>query len=145
MFLFNILGEDRWLCTLLLKLGWRIEYCAEADACTFGPTGFYEFFGQRRRWVPSTLANSYEIITECKTITRNNENISYLYIVYQIFLMISTLLTPGTIFMLIVGALIIGFESVPPWLILTLNIVPVGIFALMTIFTTKERQVRILS
>lgn len=56
--------------------------------------------------------------------------------------MISTLLTPGTIFMLIVGALIIGFESVPPWLILTLNIVPVGIFALMTIFTTKERQLQ---
>lgn len=55
--------------------------------------------------------------------------------------MISTLLTPGMTFMLIVEALIIGFSIIPSWVILTLNTVPVVIFALMTIWSTKERQV----
>ena len=27
-------GEDRWLCTLLLKQGWRVEYSAASDAYT---------------------------------------------------------------------------------------------------------------
>ncbi len=25
-------GEDRWLCTLLLQRGYRVEYCAASDA-----------------------------------------------------------------------------------------------------------------
>ena len=40
------LGEDRWLCTLLLKRGWRVEYSAAADAYTFAPEGFEEFYKQ---------------------------------------------------------------------------------------------------
>ncbi len=27
-------GEDRWLCTLLLQRGWRVEYSAASDAYT---------------------------------------------------------------------------------------------------------------
>ena len=27
-------GEDRWLCTLLLQEGWRVEYSAASDAFT---------------------------------------------------------------------------------------------------------------
>ncbi len=32
-------GEDRWLCTLLLQRGWRIEYCAASDSFTHAPEG----------------------------------------------------------------------------------------------------------
>ena len=44
---FTISGEDRWLCTLLLQQGYRIEYAAAADAITFAPEGFNEFYNQR--------------------------------------------------------------------------------------------------
>ena len=27
-------GEDRWLCTLLLQRGWRVEYSAASDSFT---------------------------------------------------------------------------------------------------------------
>ena len=27
-------GEDRWLCTLLLQRGWRVEYSAASDSYT---------------------------------------------------------------------------------------------------------------
>jgi len=138
---FLIIGEDRWLCTLLLKQGWKIEYCAESDAKTFAPEGFYEFYKQRRRWTPSTMANIIDLIIDFKKVTKVNENISFLYIVYQVMLLISTLLTPGTIFLLIVGAIIVAFPSVPPWLALVLNIIPVGIFILMCLYASNERQV----
>ena len=33
-------GEDRWLCTLLLQQGWRVEYSAASDSFTACPEGF---------------------------------------------------------------------------------------------------------
>ncbi|KAH3754133.1 hypothetical protein DPMN_188794 [Dreissena polymorpha] len=35
----NFVGEDRWLCTLLLQQGYRVEYCAASDALTYAPEG----------------------------------------------------------------------------------------------------------
>jgi len=42
-FFFNssIKGEDRWLCTLLLQEGYRVEYCAASDALTYAPESFH--------------------------------------------------------------------------------------------------------
>jgi chitin synthase len=105
-----------------------IEYCAESDAYTFAPEGFNEFYNQRRRWTPSTMANILDLIIDWKIVTKNNQNISFLFIVYQVVLFVSTILTPGTIFLLIFGAIILGFESIPPWLALVVNILPVGVF-----------------
>lgn len=34
-------GEDRWLCTLLLQEGYRVEYCAASDALTYAPESFH--------------------------------------------------------------------------------------------------------
>ncbi|CAG2184876.1 CHS1 [Mytilus edulis] len=133
-------GEDRWLCTLLLKQGHRVEYCAESDALTYAPEGFNEFYNQRRRWTPSTMANILDLLTDCRATVTQNQSISTLYMAYQLFLFISSLLTPGTIFLMIVGAIIVGFPSVPPWLSLTLNLIPVGLFMLSCIFTKSETQ-----
>lgn len=55
-------GEDRWLCTLLLQQGWRVEYNAASDAYTNSPEEFKEFYNQRRRWGPSTLANTLDLL-----------------------------------------------------------------------------------
>jgi chitin synthase len=129
------------LCTLLLKRGWKVEYCAESDAYTFAPEGFNEFYNQRRRWTPSTMANILDLIIDWKIVTKNNQNISFLFIVYQVFLFVSTILTPGTIFMLIFGAIIVGFETIPPWLALVINVIPVGVFMLMCLYASSQRQV----
>ena len=48
-------GEDRWLCTLVIKRGWRIEYVAVSHQDTNAPLQLKEFFNQRRRWGPSTV------------------------------------------------------------------------------------------
>lgn len=62
----KVVGEDRWLSTLLLKQGYRIEYAAAADAETYAPEGFDEFFNQRRRWTPSSVANTLDLLSDFK-------------------------------------------------------------------------------
>ena len=79
-----ITGEDRWLCTLLLQQGYRVEYCAASDALTYAPETFKEFFNQRRRWIPSTLANIMDLLMDYKNTIKINESISLPYIIYQV-------------------------------------------------------------
>lgn len=87
------------------------------------------------------MANILDIILDWKNVTKKNENISFLYIVYQMSLFVSTLLTPGTVFMIILGAIIVGFEAIPPYVSLLLNLFPVGLFLLMTLYASSQRQV----
>ena len=80
-------GEDRWLCTLLLQRGYRVEYSAASDAYTHCPEGFSEFYNQRRRWVPSTMANIMDLLGDYKRTIKINDNISLPYIFYQVTLL----------------------------------------------------------
>ena len=50
------------MCTLLLQQGYKVEYVAASDALTYAPEGFYEFYNQRRRWSPSTMANIMDLL-----------------------------------------------------------------------------------
>ena len=86
-------GEDRWLCTLLLQMGFRVEYCSVSDSYTHCPTEFNEFFNQRRRWVPSTMANIRDLLfNNIKTTMRKNDNISIPFVCYQILLLAGTII-----------------------------------------------------
>ncbi|OPL33710.1 chitin synthase, partial [Mytilus galloprovincialis] len=120
------LGRDeiRWLCTMLVKQGWKIEYCDDSHAYTYVPEEFKSLYNQRRRWIPSTLANILDVL-------RNWQ---------KMFMFVSTLLKPGTIFMTIFGAIIVGFDGISPWLSLILNLIPVGLFVLMTLYSPAEKQ-----
>lgn len=80
----NISGEDRWLCTLLLQRGYRVEYSAASDAYTHCPESFNEFYNQRRRWVPSTMANIMDLLMDYKKTIKINDNISMPYISYHV-------------------------------------------------------------
>ncbi|XP_036368106.1 chitin synthase chs-2-like [Octopus sinensis] len=133
-------GEDRWLCTLLLQRGYRVEYCAASDAFTFAPEGFNEFFNQRRRWIPSTMANIFDVLQNWREVIKINEDISTLYILYQSSLFLLTLLTPGTIFLLIVGAIAIAFPSISLIESLVINIIPLIIFVLACFFLSTNAQ-----
>ena len=122
---------------MLLKQGYRIEYCAASDALTFAPEGFYEFYNQRRRWAPSTMANLLDLLKNGNRVRKINQNFSLLYIFYHLCLFISSILTPGAIFLLIMGAILTAFPAIEPWLALLLNLLPVAIF-IISIFLAKE-------
>ena len=120
-------GEDRWLCTLLLQRGYRVEYCAAADAYTHAPEGFNEFFNQRRRWIPSTLANIMDLLSDYRQTIKANDNISILYILYQAAMMLGTMLSAGTIFLMICGAMVAAFK-IDNWTSFVANATPIVLF-----------------
>lgn len=97
-------GEDRWLCTLLLQQGWRVEYNAASDAYTNAPQDFKEFYNQRRRWGPSTMANTIDLLGSGGLTTQQNSSISKPYIIYQVISMGASILGPATICLMIAGS-----------------------------------------
>lgn len=132
-------GEDRWLCTLILKQKYRVEYCAASDAYTHAPEGFNEFYNQRRRWVPSTMANIFDLLSDAKRITKINNNISMPYIVYQIILMFGTIIGPGTIFLMMVSAILAVF-TVDIYTAFVWNFIPLCVFMLTCYFCKQKYQ-----
>ncbi|CAG5136028.1 unnamed protein product, partial [Candidula unifasciata] len=130
-------GEDRWLCTLMLQQGYRIEYAAAADAWTYAPEGFFEFFNQRRRWMPSTIANILDLLGSATMTTKRNANMSRPYIGYQWLLMLMTILGPGTIIMMIAGAvkLVFKFSLVEAYLFATLPAAAYTLLCFCVIYT----------
>ena len=144
MFFFNSLtsGEDRWLSTLLLQQGYRVEYCAASDAMTQTPEGFKEFFNQRRRWIPSTLANIMDLLQSYRTTVKMNDNISYLYIAYQAALMLSTTLGPATVLLMMAGA----FNAVihtSLWQSYLLAVGPAAVYLIMCFILKSDYQLTI--
>lgn len=103
-------GEDRWLCTLLLQQGWRVEYNAASDAYTNSPQEFKEFYNQRRRWGPSTLANTLDLLHSGGETVKRNSSISMLYIFYQIFTVASSILGPASVTLMVAGQYIQVFS-----------------------------------
>ncbi|OWF51706.1 uncharacterized protein LOC110448740 [Mizuhopecten yessoensis] len=132
-------GEDRWLCTLMLQQGYRIEYCAAAEALTFAPEDFKEFFNQRRRWLPSTMANIMDLLGSASRTTRNNSNISYLYIIYQTVLLVSSILGPSTVLLAIESSLRTVFP-VATWVSYVLVYVPTLVFIFICLKFSKNAQ-----
>lgn len=136
-------GEDRWLTTLLLQQGYRIEYCAASDAFTHAPETFKEFFNQRRRWMPSTMANIMDLLKDTKHTTHVNENVSKLYMFYQAVLFVSTILGPGTILLTIASALRTVFSTLTIAESYTISILPAIFYILICLKTRANTQIAV--
>ncbi|XP_033749200.1 uncharacterized protein LOC117333891 [Pecten maximus] len=135
-------GEDRWLCTLLLQQGWKIDYCAGADSWTFAPESFKEFFIQRRRWAPSTMANILDLLSSWQSTVKMNDNISTLFILYQFVLMSSSILGPGTVTLMIAGSYASVF-NINMYYALLLSLVPVLMFIGLCLKGKNDTQIMV--
>ena len=109
-FLTKDMGEDRWLCTLLMKKGWKLEYCPTSENYTLCPESFDEFFKQRRRWISSTIANLALFITQASKVTKRNENVSILFMIFQGILVFSTAISPATVILVIASGSLLAFN-----------------------------------
>ncbi|KAI9554330.1 hypothetical protein GHT06_019602 [Daphnia sinensis] len=130
-------GEDRWLCTLLIKRGYRVAYSANSYAYTHCPETFAEFYNQRRRWALSLFANTIDVLWNCRQILKMNPTISWLYIVFQAVLLVMGLLCPGSIFLALVNTSATTFH-LNPWISLAGHSVPIFIF-IVTCFLASAR------
>lgn len=137
-FLTKDMGEDRWLCTLLVENGWRLDYCAISNDETYCPVDFDEFFKQRRRWIPSTVANLQLLISSAKRITRHNMSINVLFIFYQVFIILSTVIAPSTVILIMSSALQVYGISQEAAII---SLFAIGVlYGLLCLFSTQRTQ-----
>ncbi|KAM4725670.1 chitin synthase chs-2-like [Anableps anableps] len=120
-------GEDRWLCTLLLKQGWRVEYNAASDAYTNAPQDFKELYNQRKRWGPSTMANIVDLLGSTNIVSKKNPSMSKPFMFYQLFAIISAILAPATICLMIAGSLSFVLE-IPSSAALVIAVIPPAIY-----------------
>ncbi|XP_052437793.1 chitin synthase chs-1-like [Carassius gibelio] len=135
-------GEDRWLCTLLLQQGWRVEYNAASDAYTNAPQDFKEFYNQRRRWGPSTMANTIDLLGSGRLTSQRNSSISKLYILYQIISMAASILGPATICLMISGSFVF-ILNMDENLALALAIVPPTVYLILCFKLKSDTQIKI--
>uniref|UniRef100_A0A3B5RCZ6 chitin synthase n=1 Tax=Xiphophorus maculatus TaxID=8083 RepID=A0A3B5RCZ6_XIPMA len=120
-------GEDRWLCTLLLKQGWRVEYNAASDAYTNAPQDFKELYNQRKRWGPSTMANVVDLLGSTNLVSKKNPSMSKPFMFYQLFAMISAILAPATICLMVAGSLSFILD-IPSAAALVIAVIPPAIY-----------------
>ena len=137
-FLMKDMGEDRWLCTLLIKQGLRLEYCAISEDQTYCPVDFDEFYKQRRRWIPSTVANLFMLVSESGVITKGNDSISILYIIFQAIMIFSTAIAPATV-ILVISAGLQTFHVPPLLTTITLSILSV-LYGLICLLASPKTQ-----
>uniref|UniRef100_A0A3P8SWG1 chitin synthase n=1 Tax=Amphiprion percula TaxID=161767 RepID=A0A3P8SWG1_AMPPE len=135
-------GEDRWLCTLLLKQGWRVEYNAASDAYTNAPESFKELYNQRRRWGPSTMANIVDLLGATDLISKRNSSMSKAFMFYQLFGIISGTLAPATICLLLAGGLSLIF-SIDPAGALIIAVIPPAIYLGLCFHLKADTQIAI--
>ncbi|XP_072551649.1 chitin synthase chs-1-like [Salminus brasiliensis] len=135
-------GEDRWLCTLLLQQGWRVEYSAASDAYTNAPQDFKEFYNQRRRWGPSTMANTIDLLSSGGLTSERNSSISKPYILYQVISMGASILGPATICLMIAGSFTF-IANMDPNLALVLATVPPTIYLILCFKLKSDTQIQI--
>ncbi|RMX38032.1 hypothetical protein pdam_00012310, partial [Pocillopora damicornis] len=131
------------MCTLMIQNGWRLTYCAAAENSTFCPGSFHEFYKQRRRWAPSTLANLFLLIVEWKQTWNNNEHISLLFFVYQAFLVFSTVIGGSTVILVIVGGMVLAGVPISHITTSVLLILVVVGYVLVCLYTTPKWQLRV--
>ena len=78
-----------------------------------------------------------------RNVVKINENISLLFVAYQLLLFASSILTPATIFLLITGALNTAFPDIDLMRSLAINTVPIVVFLLCCFFCDSRWQVRL--
>lgn len=88
------------------------------------------------------MANILDLLLDYKNVKRRNPDISMLYIAYQTLLMVSSILTPGTIFLMIIGAINLAFPALNLYWCLLINIIPIVIFLLLIFFAKSDTQVK---
>ncbi|KAM6974308.1 LOW QUALITY PROTEIN: chitin synthase chs-2-like [Tautogolabrus adspersus] len=135
-------GEDRWLCTLLLKQGWRVEYNAASDAYTNAPEDFKELYNQRRRWGPSTMGNVVDLLGSTSVISKRNPSMSKPFMFYQLFNITSAILAPATICLLIAGSLSFVLSIDASWALLV-AVIPPFIYLILCFKLKSDTQITI--
>ena len=144
-FLTKDMGEDRWLCTLLIQKGWRLDYCAISENHTYCPESFDEFYRQRRRWVPSTIANLLLLVSKARNITKANNSVTMPFILFQAIMAFSTAISPATVILIIASGLKGAYQISDNAVLATIIILILisVLYGFVCLYTSQKTQIDI--
>ncbi|KAI8480730.1 hypothetical protein Bbelb_415230 [Branchiostoma belcheri] len=143
-FLTKDMGEDRWLCTLMVEKGWRLEYTAVSEDSTYCPEEFDEFFNQRRRWIPSTIANQLDLIRKWGGGQIKSDYVSKFFIMYQGFLLFSSMIGPSTVILIMAAGLELVVGSAGGGIVPTVvvfSLIFIG-FGVLCVYAKQDTQLK---
>merc|ERR1719186_855799 len=86
--------------------------------------------------------NIVDLISDYKTVIKNNDDISSMYILYQSVMMVGTVIGPGSIFLMLIGAFNIAF-GISNSNSLILNALLVGVFIISCCTMKSDHQIMI--
>ena len=89
--------------------------------------------------MPSTLLNILDLLGDWRSITQKNEDVSKIYILYQMGIMVGTFIGPGAIYMVLAGSLqiVFGMDII---LSIFVNAIPIFLFCLCCYYTDGKFQ-----
>lgn len=87
------------------------------------------------------MANVVDLLSSWKQLTKTNNYISLPYIVLHLFWFASSMVTPGVLVMMIVGATNLAYSGLSLHASLLINIAPVTLFVLVCFFAKSDFQV----
>ena len=92
--------------------------------------------------MPSTLANIMDLLQDWKRVIRNNDDMSFFYVLYQVLIMIGTVLGPGSIFIMIAGSMstLFGLEN---WTSFAINMTPIVIYIIVCLKAKTDFQINL--
>lgn len=130
-----LLGEDRYLTTILLKNFYRrkLVFIPSAQCETFVPSTFRILLSQRRRWINSTIHNLFELVIVdrlCGTFCCSMQFV----VLMELF---GTLVLPAAI--IFTGVLLASSILIKPeWIPLIMLVGILGLPAVLIFLTTRE-------
>ncbi|PWA23242.1 hypothetical protein CCH79_00020774, partial [Gambusia affinis] len=102
-----------------------IQY--DQDCCRLTSALQMTLSPSRKRWGPSTMANIVDLLGSTNIVSKRNLSMSKLFMFYQLFGMISTILAPSTICLMVAGSLSFIFE-IPSAAALVIAVIPPAIY-----------------
>ena len=123
---------------MLIFVSSQVEYVASSHSFTACPDSFDEFYNQRRRWTPSTLANQWDLFAHSWVLLKyGNTNIVHMF--YLIIMLMAGFLGPGSVFLMLVGGLRM-VSSMDLWASFALNAALITTFFMVSLFCRQELQ-----
>lgn len=130
-----LLGEDRYLTTLLLKTFYKrkLVFVPAAKCDTLVPSQFKVLLSQRRRWINSTIHNYFELVLVdklCGTFCCSMQFVVLMELMGTIVLPAAIVFTGVLLFFAVIGQ--------PAWIPLIMLFGILGLPAVLILLTTRE-------
>ena len=100
---------------------------------------FEEFYNQRRRWTPSTLANQWDLLKHTWVLIKYG-NTNIVHMTYLLLMLLAGLIGPGCIFLLLVGGMHMVFDDMSLWSSFAINATLTIIFFVVSLFFEQKYQ-----